>query len=129
MAAVMAAIAMRPFMSSARGLAGQRRRRGRLGRRLARAPEAVAARPVAGLLPSLPLWAEPPNSLAGAPWAGAASALPRGHCGRAAQRQPHPPLLLVLDGAVLDGRLFRLELDQVVDDPERYGAALVDLLQ
>ena len=48
---------------------------------------------------------------------------------RAARRQSHPPLLLVLDGAVLNGRLFRLELDEVIHDTERDGAALVDLLQ
>ena len=102
-AVVMATIAMRPLMSSARGLEGQRRRSGRLWRRLARPPEAVAGRAVARPLPPLPVWAEPPETPAGAPWGGATRALPGGHFEHAARRQAHPPLLLVLDGAVLDG--------------------------
>ena len=86
-------------------------------------------RPVGRPLPSLPVWAEPPETLAGAPWGGTARALPGGHVGRAARRQAHPPLLLVLDGPVLDGGLLRLELDEIIDDAERDGTALVDLLQ
>ena len=81
----------------------------------------------AGLFPLSPCGLNRPK-----PWLArpdTARALPGGHVGRAARRQAHPPLLLVLDGPVLDGGLLRLELDEIIDDAERDGTALVDLLQ
>jgi len=102
-AAVMAAIAMRPLMSSARGLEDQRRRRGTLWRGgFHEHQRQWLGAQWPGLFP-LPLWVEQPEKPAGAPWGGATRALPGGHFGHAARRQAHPPLLLVLDGAVLDG--------------------------
>ena len=83
----------------------------------------------AGLFPLSPCGLSRPKPWLARPGEAKPGHCPAGHVGRAARRQAHPPLLLVLDGAVLDGGLLRLELDEIIDDAERDGTALVDLLQ